>query len=158
MKVVSYSLKTSSLLKHEFQHEIVRRPPKLTRLSAETVTVTTEGPEKYKRTAICPHPLITVPHPVLSSPLLRPSPSIVEHGPLPVTAMARRPHGGVALGRCTIFSTTRAVHFVPLKTPVIQGVGERSTAGVDTNAYFTTQISSSQLRPRRLIQHMGEPC
>src|SRR6266849_1562 len=29
-------------------------------------------------------------------------------------------------------------------------VGERSAAGVDTNAYLSTQISSSRLRPRRL--------
>ena len=34
-------------------------------------------------------------------------------------------------------------------------VGERSVAGVDTYPYFSTQISSSRLRPRRLIQHMG---
>jgi hypothetical protein len=34
-------------------------------------------------------------------------------------------------------------------------VGGRSVAGVDTYPYFSTQISSSRLRPRRLIQHMG---
>ena len=34
-------------------------------------------------------------------------------------------------------------------------VGERSAAGVDTYPYFSAQISSSRLRPRRLIQHMG---
>jgi hypothetical protein len=130
---------------------------------------------------ICPHPLITVPHPLLrvSSPS---SIFTLYRGPWQV----RRPHGGVDLGRCTIVTTIRTVHFVavafpPLDPPLIQslhtmqdlastrrcritdegclclsrGVGERSVAGVDTNAYFSTQTSPSRLRPRRLIQHMG---
>src|SRR5260221_9308333 len=45
-KWVSYSLKALSRSNHEFQHQIVRRPPTLTRISAETVPATTGVPEK----------------------------------------------------------------------------------------------------------------
>ena len=47
-------------------------------------------------------------------------------GQLPVIAMARRPHGGVDLGRCTIVTTIRTVHFAllyfPLDPPLIQSL------------------------------------
>ena len=128
--------------------------------------------------AIPPYPLITAPHPLLSPPSIftfyrRP-------WQLPVTAMARRPHGSVDFGRWTT-ATFTLLHFPTRPSPdpalahharpcfctqvshmtaegclcLSSAVGERSAAGVDTYPYFSAQISSSRLRPRRLIQHMG---
>jgi hypothetical protein len=106
------------LSEHEFQHETVRRPPTTpTRLSAGTVTVTTGCPER--RIKGWPS-FVHIPSSqsrILSSPLLSPLPSSIftlHRGPgqLPVTALTRRPHGGVDFGRCTIITTIRTVHFV----------------------------------------------
>ena len=62
-------MKTSLFSKYEFQHETVRRPPTLTRLSAEIVTVTAGGPERR----IKGWPFVRIPSSqqprILSSPL-----------------------------------------------------------------------------------------
>ncbi len=150
----------------------------LTRLSLfEIVAVTGGSREAYKRMAICPRPS---PQPAFSSPSLS-SLFILYCGPgqLPLTVMARRPHGGVDIGRRTVVTTMRTVHFVAsllrpsprlarcipytqashLKAEgclcLSRGVGGSSVAGLDTDAYFSTQISPSRLRPRRLIQHVN---
>ncbi|KAI0279631.1 hypothetical protein BGY98DRAFT_967688, partial [Russula aff. rugulosa BPL654] len=102
--------------------------------------------------AIPPHLLITASNPLLSSPSIfapyrRPR-------QLPVTAMARRPHGAIAhhadFDFCVQVSHLTAEGCLRLSSVV----GERCVAGVDTYPYFSTQISSSRLRPRRLIRHM----
>jgi hypothetical protein len=121
MKVVLNSLKTSLLSEHECMNPSVRRPPMLKKLSAETVTVTTGGPERrikgWTSMDIRPHPLITVPGRIISP--LSYSIFTLYRGPgqLPVTARARRPHGGVDLGRGTIVTMIRTVHFVVFPPP-----------------------------------------
>ena len=118
-----------------------------------TVPVTTGGPGKCIKGWPFVHIPSLQPRRILSSP----NPSFNRH-PLSWTWAvasdcngARRPQGGVDFGGrqpCTLCCIPRPPSDPPLSLSSM--VVERSVAGVDTNAYFSTQISSSRLRPRRL--------
>jgi hypothetical protein len=156
----------------------------LVRLSAKTVSVTTEGPERrIKEMAISPLPLITAPRFLSPSPF--PSP-LFDLRPLLCTGsfqMARRPHAGVDLGRFTVDVTTLARTVACCIPPLLpspplirllrrhitaerllclsRGAGGRSVAGVDTNAYFSSQSSPYSTSPSSTHSKHGgmdKPC